>query len=199
MDNGNGKTGRKASIKLLSPLRWILAKRIRWIIALLLGIPVLVIIVGVAFGGVRFEVLVVDIGENDDVRLANELVQQRIKLEEDLKTAEDTWQLQGISTYALQIEAIYGGEKYWEGFGGISSGGMADKTIIIQVVDGIPISIIDKETGDAITENYYNHCDTIPEIFALIHNVLEGNTDDITRVVEDFWTTHESSQMRGCL
>ena len=162
-----------------------MAKRARWLVflsSIFIGLPILAVT-----GFVTYRIIDNKI---DEINLTNDINPQPLDLKQELNLAENKWRDQNFSYYEVEIKGVFGGHKMWEGFGGISTGGTSAETIEVQVKDGIPISITNKDSGEPFTREYYKYFTTIPQIFDLICNALEKGPTDFTEMTDKFWASN---------
>lgn len=137
-----------------------LKKSKRLTIGLIFGIPI-VLIVGLIGCSIVLHI-------NQEIKYKNEI-------RAELNQREQHWNDNNITDYKFRLSIIYGGYGIWEGLGGVIHGGELESEYNIEVKDGIPVSMTDAQSGLPVALEVNQSIDTIPEMYSIIHYVLDGN------------------------
>jgi hypothetical protein len=129
----------------------------------------------------------------------NAVQQIVVQLKSDLEQNKDLWQVNNQSDYSFKLEKVYGPMLEWDICGGFP---MPDgeyvsgqplylddcprKTpVVIEVRDGIPVSVTDSSTGNPALAADYEYCDTIAELFTIIDDILYSRGDSAINIQGD--------------
>ena len=156
--------------KLVRPFRWLFAKRKRWI-------PAVVILSLIALPFIMvWSMLLFRLVDNfsDDIRYRKGEETRIEQLIKNLENSQEKWISNNISSYKFNLEMLFGGHEMWEGFGGISSGATIKRLLSIKVYNGDTIEVTDNTTGNPVNISQNQYCDSMPELYIVIQDVLNG-------------------------
>jgi len=156
--------------RLATPFRWFFAKRKRWIPAI-----VLLALIALPFlaHGVTALYIVID-HTLDDFRYHKGEETRIEQLWNDFEDNQEKWESSNITSYEFKLDLFFGASEMWEGFGGISTGANINRSLVISVRNNSTIQTMDTITGNPIELNENQHCDSMSELFIIIHDVLNG-------------------------
>ena len=158
--------------KLLLPFRWLFAKKRRWI-------PVIVILALIALPyitiGSYYLYQRVD-NAIDNMRYRHDEKERIEQLRIDLEENKEKWMSFDISDYEFTLDIYFGGESYWEeNSHGRGHGSKESKSLHIDVSMGNTVNITDYSTGNSVSIVENQYCDSIPDLFTIIEDVLNRN------------------------
>jgi|GEM_PF-2835268 len=168
--------------RIVSPFKWLFAKRKRWIPAvIILSLIALPFVVLGSHGLYRYIDYTLD-----DIRYSKGEEARIEQLQIDLENSQKKWQSSNITSYKFKLDLLFGGETFWEeGSHGRSEGPQEERTMMIIVNDIDNINVIDSVTSNntgigsskpnvKYFPYYGKSAYSIPELFNIIQDCLDN-------------------------